>query len=31
VLSEEYDEVGARVRVKADPATLARLASLIAK
>ena len=31
VLSEEYDEVGARVRIKVDPTTLARLASLIAK
>ncbi len=31
VLSEEYDEAGAKMRVKADAATLARLASLIAK
>jgi len=31
VLSEEYDEAGARVRIKADPTTVARLESLIAR
>jgi GTP-binding protein HflX len=31
VLSEEYDEAGARVKLKADPATVARLESLIAR
>jgi GTP-binding protein HflX len=31
VLSEEYDEAGAKVRIKADAATVARLESLIAK
>ena len=31
VLSEEYDEAGAQVRIKADPATIARLESLIAR
>ena len=31
VLSEEYDEAGAKVRIKADPATISRLESLIAK
>jgi GTP-binding protein HflX len=31
VLSEEYDEAGAQVRIKADPATVSRLESLIAK
>lgn len=31
VLSEEYDEAGARVKLKADPTTVARLESLIAR
>jgi GTPase len=31
VLSEEYDEAGARMKIKADPSTVSRLESLIAK
>jgi GTP-binding protein HflX len=30
VLSEDYDESGVRYRVRADPATLARLEALLA-